>query len=105
MLKKYNYYCENTGEIMPVAYAVVQVNTITNTATFYIASSREKALEKKAVEVVKINCGFNRTENPLVTAYIFAKGQDKELIFNEETKKYEEVVTNRHFFDWQDEYI
>ena len=104
MLKKSNYYCDKVGETLKTAYAVAQVNTDNSTITFYIASSRQKALNKQAVEVVKMRCAC-RTNNPLETAYIYAKGQDKELVFNEENNKYEEVVTNRYFYDWEDDIL
>lgn len=101
-LIKNNY--EFKGIVIPAAYAIAQVDTNRNTATFYVGANRESAI-KQPIEVVKMSCCFDRNENPFVTAYKLAKGQYEEVQFNEETGHYEKVTVNQPFYGWDDDIV
>ena len=93
------------GYILHQAYARVQVNTERKEATFYIGEDRETAFTQPIEKVKLGGVPFTHKENPFTEAYAFAKGQYKEVQFDEESGEIKVVELNRPFFGWEDDII
>lgn len=103
MLKTNNYLDKRENETKS-AVAIVQVDTKMGSATFYIGKSRELIMKGQYYEKVKMDINFDRNRNPFEQAYEFAKGQYTDIRWNNETKKNEEVLLNRPFYGWEDDF-
>lgn len=101
MLKKENY--EVKGFVLPVAYAMAQVDTTREVATFYIGASREKLLNGEYIEKKNLHFNWDRKENPVVSAYNEAKGCKIVKQIDFETGLEKETTQFGIFFGWVDD--
>ena len=101
MLKKENY--EVKGFVLPYAFAMAQVDTTREVATFYIGASREALLNGEYIDKKVQGFKWDRNENPIIAAYNKAKGQEVYEVENENGEK--EIITkNGVLFGWVDDY-
>lgn len=98
-LKTINYLDKRNNEYVP-AIAIVEVNTIGKTATFYIGKNRELIEAGNYYEKRTIAVDYsNRKENPRVTAYNYAKGVRYEE-YEGQTYEVKGIL-----YGWEDDYI
>lgn len=128
-LKKTNYELKEHGIILPEAYAFIhriecdryaetvaeevngepsfrQIDKLKGVAEFYIQNApRENAMGLKPFErhIVRFTCNAN--ENPMVAAYIKAKGTHTVKEYNTETHQYEDVEKPNLFNGWEDDIV
>jgi len=107
-LKTVNYEVKSLGITLPNAYALlkdIKINDATGIATFVVQSTREMALKMKPIETVKIEFAFDRTKNPVETAYITAKGKRIETVADEQTWQATTKEVNQPFYGWEDDIL
>lgn len=128
-LKKTNYELKEHGIILPEAYAFIhriecdryaetvetevngelitqQVDKLKGVAEFYIQNApRESAMGLKPFErhIVRFTCKAN--ENPMVAAYIEAKGTHTEKEYDSTTHQYVDVEKPNLFNGWEDDIV
>lgn len=102
MLKKKNY--EVKGFVLPEAYAMAQVDTVREVATFYIGASREKLLNGEYIEKKTQSFKWDRNENPIVSAYNTAKGRELVGVLNDKGE-IETVYKNGVLYGWKDDIL
>lgn len=102
MLKKLNY--EVKGFVLPEAFAMAQVDTVREVATFYIGASREKLLNGEYIEKKTQSFKWDRNENPIVSAYHTAKGKETYEVEDELTGEIKTEVRYGVLYGWDDDY-
>ena len=78
-LKTTNYEVKRLGTFVPQAYAIIKKLHIENNsgkATFVVQSTRETTKILDAFDTIEMHFIVNKKENPYVTAYNKAKGQN-----------------------------
>lgn len=107
-LKTTNYTIKELGITLPNAYALLKdIKVVDNrgVATFNVQSTRETATELKPIETVAVEFVFDRTENPVETAYKAVKGTREDWIYDEEKDCYVKQPVPQPLYGWEDDII
>lgn len=107
-LKTTNYTVKELGITLPNAYALLKDIKVVNNrgiATFAIQSTRETATELKPIETVAVEFVFDRTENPVETAYKAVKGIRDSMVYNEEKDCYIKQPVSQPLYGWEDDIV
>lgn len=107
-LKTVNYEVKSLGITLSNAYALlkdIKIDDTTGIATFAVQSTREMALKMKPIETVKIEFAFDRTKNPVETAYMTAKSTRIETTLDEQTWKSTTKEVKQPFYGWEDDIL
>ena len=106
-LKTTNYEIKELGMTLPEAYAIIHELRISGndgTAIFHVQNSpRVNAIDLKPFQKTVVRFKWDRTENPLVSAYRRAKEVDVEKHYNETTREFEDVEIPQPFHGWEDD--
>lgn len=109
-LKTTNYVSKGTGQVLPVAYAVLRNLIIEKDnrvrAIFAIQSSREATKMYNPIDKVELWFNWDRKTDPAKMAYDTAKTETKNVEkTNEITGETVEMVELGTLYGWQDDFV
>lgn len=100
-LKTTNYTIEELGITLPNAYAYISNLSVygeKGRADFVVQTSRDSAIKLQPLKTVSIEFDVDRNENPLVTAYRYAKN------IRTYQKGIHTMTETMPFYGWEDDF-